>query len=270
MGQIIRIIVNSLVLLCLIFTLLVNSGIAYAQQGNPNPGSVWTTEDVCDEVNINHFARKEDVFLNGGPSSRNNPGLPDGNYHVKVTEPQGNLLGITNGAVVLVVNGRFADCYNLYQLTQFADTTNNGGEYKVWVSQNPNFDNSDSKTDNFQVDSIEAEPTPSPEPTQTPAPTSTPNPEDPGDPTPTPASTSTPVPTVDPVPTSTPNSGGTGGGQILAQAASISIPAVSGQVLGATTLANTGTSLDNIFTSIFAAGATLTAIGVKRYATKVR
>lgn len=270
MGQILRIIVNSFALLCLVLSLLINSRVAYAQQGNPNPGAVWTTEDVCDEVNINHFARKIDVYLNGGPSSRNNPGLPDGNYHVKVTEPQGSLLGITNGAVVVVINGRFAECYNLYELTQFADTTNNGGEYKVWVSQNPNFDNSASKTDNFQVDSVEAEPSPEPTPTGEPTPEPTADPSPSATPQPTIEPTSTPVPTGNPAPTSTPNSGGTGGGgQILAAAASTTY-SVSGQVLGATTLANTGSTIDNIFTSIFAVGAILTALGVKRYAGKTR
>jgi hypothetical protein len=39
----------------------------------------------------------------------------------------------------------------------FDDTTNTGGEYKVWISQNSSFPNDASKTDNFKVSSVAAD-----------------------------------------------------------------------------------------------------------------
>src|SRR5206468_546014 len=55
----------------------------------------------------------------------------------------------------------------------FDDTPNPGGEYKVWVSTDCNFDNNSTKTDNFQVKS---NPTPTPTPTATPTATPSPTP----------------------------------------------------------------------------------------------
>lgn len=116
-------------------------------------GAIWTTDIACGSVNQNNYSSKLDVYLNGGPSG-GGQGLPDGEYYVQVTEPDGALLGTSVGKTqdtVTVVGGLFAQCYNLYGLTEFADTTNPGGVYKVWVSMNSGFPNSDSKTDNFSV-----------------------------------------------------------------------------------------------------------------------
>ena len=58
-----------------------------------------------------------------------------------------------------VTAGGFLQCYRLEDILVKAsdaspgydDTTNGGGEYKVWVSKDPAFANSASKTDNFKV-----------------------------------------------------------------------------------------------------------------------
>jgi len=125
-------------------------------------GAIYTTDSTCSGVNVNIFAAKTDVYLNGGPAG-GGPGLPDGSYYVQVTEPDGALLGTSVGSVsptpITVTGGQFASCYQLWNLVfkasdssqGFDDTTNNGGEYKVWVSQTSTFPPNQSKTDNFKV-----------------------------------------------------------------------------------------------------------------------
>jgi hypothetical protein len=116
-------------------------------------------------VNQNIYTDRGDVYLNGGPAHPGAAGLPDGSYYVKVTEPDGTLLGTSvlsvNPTPVVVSGGQFASCYQLSSiLTKNSDnsagydeTTNPGGEYKVWVSSDSSFVNDSSKTDNFKVKS---------------------------------------------------------------------------------------------------------------------
>jgi len=125
----------------------------------PMPGAIWTT-DIGGSVNINIYGNKTDVYLNGGPSHSGAPGLPDGYYYVQVTEPNGTLLGNSTSTPVHVTDGEFDLAYRLWDIvvkasdgTQGYDSTSNpGGEYKVWVSQDPTFPPSQSKTDNFKVE----------------------------------------------------------------------------------------------------------------------
>ncbi|HJW08984.1 MAG TPA: hypothetical protein VJ483_05070 [Holophagaceae bacterium] len=126
-------------------------------------GAVFTTNAACGGVDLNLYDLKTDVYLNGGPAHPGAAGLPDGDYSVQVTTPGGILLGSTLGAAVPapvhITNGNFDACYQVWALclkasdgTQgYDDTTNPGGEYKVWVSQDPTFTSSDTKTDAFKV-----------------------------------------------------------------------------------------------------------------------
>jgi hypothetical protein len=124
-------------------------------------GAIFTTNAACIGTNVNIFASKDAVYLDGGPHSVGAAGLPNGAYFVKVTEPSGAVLGKTLTASVSVVGGEFVQCYRLsailssfssnFTATGYDTTTNNGGEYKVWVSQDSTFTNSDTKTDNFKV-----------------------------------------------------------------------------------------------------------------------
>lgn len=129
----------------------------------PMSGAIFTTESTCNGNNINIFGNKADVHLDGGPAHPGAAGLPDGEYYVQVTEPNGLVLGTSVGATdetpAVVSGGEFASCYQLTAIlikgsdsTAGYDTTSNGGgEYKVWVSKDPTFPGNASKTDNFKV-----------------------------------------------------------------------------------------------------------------------
>jgi hypothetical protein len=129
----------------------------------PLPGAIFTTDSTCTGVNLNIYANKEDVYLDGGPAHPGAAGLPDGYYYVQVTEPGGTLLGTSigsgNDTPVHVTSGEFDLCYQLSAILikasdstpGYDDTSNPGGEYKVWVSTVSTFDENSSKTDNFKV-----------------------------------------------------------------------------------------------------------------------
>ena len=118
-------------------------------------GAIFTTNAGCTEVNVNQFATKGDVYLNGGPAG--GARLPDGRYYIRVTDPNGGtVLGASGSSTpVEVVKGKFKQCYELWDVVAtggkpgFADTPNQGGVYKVWVSPDAGF--AEAKTDNFKV-----------------------------------------------------------------------------------------------------------------------
>lgn len=127
----------------------------------PLPGAIWTSLSGCASVNANLYELKTDVYLDGGPAREGAAGLlPNTSYYVQVTTPSGALLGTSgsNRPVSTDAVGQFAACYRLWDVVQqsgggagFADTTNSGGEYKVWISTSAVFDNAATKTDNFKV-----------------------------------------------------------------------------------------------------------------------
>ena len=136
----------------------------------PLPGAIFTTDAGCGGNDLNIYGSKADVYLNGGPAHMGSAGLPPGEYYVQVTEPDGTLLGTslgTNDETPVVVNasGAFAVCYKLMDIVRtasnagpfpvapdgFDNTSNPGGEYKVWVSRVNTFANDETKTDNFKV-----------------------------------------------------------------------------------------------------------------------
>jgi hypothetical protein len=128
----------------------------------PLPGAIFTTDSTCTGVDLNIYDSKGDVYIDGGPAHPGAAGLPDGSYCVQVTDPSGQtVLGMSDPGAVTVADGEFVQCYQLtsilktassgFTVAGFDDTPNPGGEYKVWVSTDCNFDNNSSKTDNFQV-----------------------------------------------------------------------------------------------------------------------
>jgi len=128
----------------------------------PLPGAVFTTDSTCSGVDLNIYATKDDVYINGGPAHPGAAGLAPGSYCVQVTSPDGTVLGVSApGAVSVDGNGDFAACYQLSAILNTAssgfttpgydDTNNAGGEYKVWVSTDCTFTNNSTKTDNFKV-----------------------------------------------------------------------------------------------------------------------
>jgi hypothetical protein len=152
----------------------------------PLSGAIFTTDASGVPVNLNHYADKRDVYLNGGPGI-NAPddaaGLPAGEYSFQVTDPSGKTLLSTDpvacrqftvnasGVIedVIAVGGcehatgaDGEDGGATVQLFPYADTPNNGGVYKVWVSPTELLDCDApgnkhcfvprySKTDNFKV-----------------------------------------------------------------------------------------------------------------------
>lgn len=145
-------------LLCL--TALVSFAVPAAAA--PLPGAIFTTDSTCSGVDLNIYTSKSDVYLDGGPQG-NGPSLPAGSYYVQVTEPNGALLGTSVGAInpapFVVASDGTTSCLQLSNVliknsdhsVGYDDTTNPGGEYKVWVSKDPAFPNDGSKTDNFKV-----------------------------------------------------------------------------------------------------------------------
>jgi hypothetical protein len=165
-------------------------------------GAIFTTTGNGSRVNANHFDSKCAVYLDGGPGP-NAPahaaGLPDGDYYFQVTDPSGKTLlstdpvsnrrfKVANGVIVAYAGfggpthpiGLDQDHPELGAITirlanlncpsDFLNSPNNGGTYKVWATPvedfvgNPaNVDNacgngcfhgfvpSKSKTDNFKA-----------------------------------------------------------------------------------------------------------------------
>ncbi len=157
-----------------------------APSTTPLSGAIFTTDVTGVPVNLNIYDNKEDVYLNGGPGL-NAPdsaaGLPAGTYAYQVTDPSGKVLLSTDavacrqftvdasgviqsvaasGACAHATGSDGEDLGITVQLFPYADTPNNGGVYKVWVSPvelldcdapgNKNcFVPRYSKTDNFKV-----------------------------------------------------------------------------------------------------------------------
>jgi hypothetical protein len=174
--------------LALILTALITAalGSATAAVAAPLSGAIFTTDETGVPVNLNIYAAKEDVYLNGGPGL-NAPddaaGLPADIYTFQVTDPSGKTLlssdpmscrqftvdgsGVIqsvapSGACAHATGDDGEDLGITVQLFPYADTPNNGGVYKVWVTPTSRLDceaGNDkhcflprySKTDNFKV-----------------------------------------------------------------------------------------------------------------------
>ena len=152
-------------------------------------GAIFTTLVDGSAVDANIYDAKPDVYLDGGPGNNapsNAAALAEGDYYFKVTDPSGKTLLSTDalecrrfhvnaaGVIDAVVGGcahatgTDQDHGGLtVQLMPYDDTPNHGGEYKAWVapvSDNGNFANKSSKTDNFKVRTETTPPPPPPGP----------------------------------------------------------------------------------------------------------
>ena len=147
---------------CLVLSLvLATASPAFADP--PLPGAIFTTDIGCSGVDLNIYGAKTDVYLNGGPKHPGAATVPDGAYYVRITDPSGaTLLGTSIGSgndTPYVVTNGVNPCLQLWSIlikgsdsTQgYDDTPNNGGEYKVWLSNEASFVNNSTKTDNFKV-----------------------------------------------------------------------------------------------------------------------
>jgi hypothetical protein len=150
-------------------------------------GGIYTSFADGTTVNANLYPSKDVVYLNGGPQNANGSGLTyNGSQNFiavfQVTNPGGSALLSTDGYMARELqvvggvvfgaggtgthgNGSFNPTNGSIpvQLIPFADTLNNGGEYKVWLTPLAEFDaanqdakhnwgfDGDQKTDNFKV-----------------------------------------------------------------------------------------------------------------------
>ncbi len=133
-----------------------------APPNSPVRGAIFTTDATGNPVNQNLYENKQDVYLNGGPRG-GAPEMPDGFYFIQVTDPSGNILGkaVTNPQPIHILNGSFEKLYQVFEVVMTASsnfqtkgydsTTNPGGEYKVWVCNNADFNPAGCKADNFKV-----------------------------------------------------------------------------------------------------------------------
>ncbi len=153
------------------------------QSASALSGAIFTTDKNGHLVNGNIYRDKCDVYLDGGPGPHapaSSAALPEGLYFFQVTDPSGKVLlstddildrqfsvneyGVIEWASTHPTNedkdGREYDAV-VVQLCPFADTPNNGGVYKVWVTRQEDYDWGGSgrhgfipafcKTDNFKV-----------------------------------------------------------------------------------------------------------------------
>lgn len=111
-------------------------------------GAVFTTSADCSDNTITLFDDAIDVNINGGPMLSAPKGLPDGDYHVQVTAPDGTILGSSgNKPPVTVTDGRFKQCLTLVDVVNeestgnpgFDQTTDTSGRYQVSISLNQDF-----------------------------------------------------------------------------------------------------------------------------------
>src|SRR5690349_19174175 len=122
-------------------------------------GAIFTTLADGSAVNHNIYDAKADVYLDGGPQGGSPSGaaaLDEGDYYFQVTDPSGKTLLSSDaiecrrvhvngdGVISAVVGacrhttGVDQDYASLgaitVQLMPYADTPNNGGVYKVWIT----------------------------------------------------------------------------------------------------------------------------------------
>jgi hypothetical protein len=137
---------------------IVTIGLATTATAHVPSGAIFTTVADGSEVNYNHFPSKEAVYLDGGPgpgAPQTAAGLDDGRYVFQVTDPSGRVLlsqdkakyrqfDVANGVISRIVDVDGIGEHNTgqdidhnattVQLMPYADTPNNGGVYKVWVT----------------------------------------------------------------------------------------------------------------------------------------
>lgn len=117
-------------------------------------GAIYTSTIDGSIVNANLYENKADVYLNGGPPL-NAPcsagGVDDGDYFFQVTSPDGKKLlsqdqvfqrkfRVVGGVITQNlgnhgIGGGSCQGSISIQLLPYADTPNNGGVYKVWITR---------------------------------------------------------------------------------------------------------------------------------------
>jgi hypothetical protein len=109
------------------------------------PGAIFAQNQGCtDNGTVTKFASKEDLYIQGSNLTR-------GEYYVNVTTPDGQPLGTSDPATVTVDNDGNLPCLQVWSVTEFTNTTNNGGVYSVSVSISSLADGTGPKQKNFKI-----------------------------------------------------------------------------------------------------------------------
>ena len=170
---------RTLTLSLILAALLALAGVSPARAGGVS-GAIFTTTFDGSVVNGNLYDSKCSVYLDGGPGP-NAPakaaGLPDGDYYFQVTDPNGSELlstdpvsnrrfQVANGVIVAYTGvggpphpiGIDQDHPELGAITirlanndcpsDYLNTPNNGGVYKVWATPVADFVGDSSSVDN--------------------------------------------------------------------------------------------------------------------------
>jgi len=134
----------------------------------PSAGNIYTT-DGQGVLDISIFKEREDVNLNGGPTTGTETGLPDGIYCCKVTTLNGDILGKSDGPIVIVSGGQFVQINNLWNILYQTDAKGDflldgdgnkipgfrqspDNQYKVWINLSCSFPSGGNYTDTFTID----------------------------------------------------------------------------------------------------------------------
>ncbi len=235
-----------LLLATLVIALFVPTKVLFADnqgQGDCEAGYVFKDEDGSDGFTYEGDTVITRVIIKAGSAQST-----DGNQCTEFTEDGENgcyeVEGLGTTSVTVTKIGDGPDCKDISHASFYADS--------------------------------EEEPTPTPTPTPTPEPTPTPTPTPEPTPTPTPeesdeTSDPTPTPTPEPTPTPTPtptqssgNDGGTSNSSSTSSSNSTpsASPTPGGDVLGATTYAETGTAAETIISLIGLLGLIATGTGI--------
>jgi hypothetical protein len=137
-------------------------------------GAIQTTDVTGTQVNynVNPPLSCDAVYLTGGPQNTNDAGLTPGTYYFRVTDPSGVTVlspdagtatltvALVGGKGIITTSNDLPDHPNgstdpnsgetTVRLWFFNRTPNNGGVYKAWISTDPTFTSSTTKTDNFK------------------------------------------------------------------------------------------------------------------------
>src|SRR6266498_1525570 len=119
-------------------------------------GAIFTSDVSCNKINGNIYDTKQDVWLNGGPDGTGSALEPNTDYCIRVSAPGGNPYLNTKVCIVATDGSGHLACFNLFACTEFDDTDNPGGEYKVEAcpledGQCVYRSDSQCKSDNFKV-----------------------------------------------------------------------------------------------------------------------
>ncbi len=146
---------------------VVLAAVSVPVSAHQSSGAIFTTLPDGSAVNFNIYDSKDDVYLDGGPG-QNAPktaaGLDDAVYVFQVTDPSGKVLlsqdiaacrrVVVEGGVITGLYNRDGKCpaadahltgldidwgATTVQLMPYADTPNNGNEYKAWITYESDF-----------------------------------------------------------------------------------------------------------------------------------